>query len=429
MSIAAIYSRSLIVNIATVISGFVTSVLLARMLDPTGRGEVAALLFIASLTSSLASVAISPQAIIKYISDLNNRQFLRSVDTLVLILSCSTIIIAPIIYIALGSEIEVSPILGIPIVLCIASCQVLNNGFAAIARARGQFDFVTLSIGFSSIVYLVLILLVFHSDQPSAWVVTSVSLPPVFMSAVGLIAIAKGNFRWRQLEIKSCLSYARQFIPISLISLSISSIDRALLLDQSTLRELGFYVVAASLTAPMLIAVETIVQISFVEVAATRSRTHAVPLAMRRFRLGQAFIILMGVGLLLLGPAIITLCFGTDYREAIPIFWWLLAATSMKSLSNLLDHSIRGLGQTNWALGSMVAGAGVMCIMGFALIPGSGAIGAAQASFLAALTSLLVLLVAWRYLFHIRWPEFSVLNHTNALEIADALRRARSSGK
>jgi len=401
------YLNSFLASLFTLMLGLFTGVLLARGLGPQGRGELAGISFIFTSSGSLIGTFISAQSIISQLL-INKR--INGINLLIIFMGILGAVLSLIFYYIFNDNINYNNNYIIILVL-LTFTQVIYQSSCAVQRGLGNFNIVSISIGFISGVYFLCLYLLFYFNYMTVFSVLLASLFPIFFSSIFLMYKLNG---WGKLNILTFMGYLKSghsFFYLSLMALSIASIDKVLLLKLSNLTELGFYAVSAGLASPLIILAETIVQISFVEVSGSKISGDGVRVALSRFRIGQASLILFGLGLILIGPWFITFVFGSEFNQSILPFILLVFAMVFRGQWLFLDNSLQALNLKKSSFIVSLIGLMAMALTGFFLVPTMGSNGAAISLLVGYIVMFISQVAMWRYELGVRWCELWGLNY------------------
>lgn len=422
MKTANVYLGSFSSNALTMVIGIATSILVNRFLSPIDRGELASVMFIAATASGFVFAFVSSQALIRHLSQ--EGETFSGVASALAVTVIQVLAVVPAVVVLMATIHQAA---GTPIVVagCLAvvagAGQVLYNGLCSIHRAKMNFQTVALMVVIVPAGFLVgLVVIVWFGALNVVTALLANTLPVLACTGLLLWLLREGrriHLRWSMVNMLSCLRQGRDFFPVAILGLTLASADRALILVFGSLETLGNFAAAASVTVPLIIAAEAIVQISFVEVSKRGNLWAAREVAMTRFRLGQVVLLGLGAGLMLIGPWFVETAFGRAYADAASALRWLVVATVVRGLMSLLDSSLRAIGELRWSLVSAIVGACAMTFGAFLLIRNGGATGAAQAVLIGYAASLVVQFAVWRAVIGANWREFWGVNATTLLQI------------
>ena len=253
----------------------------------------------------------------------------------------------------------------------------------------------------SPIVYLALlgVLALAGSVTPATAIWTQV-LATVLVLPLGLWRLVRG---WRGLSlrpggsVRPLLLYSARAAPAEIASIFAYNVDRLVLVAFVSPAELGLYVAAAAF-ARILGFLQTAVSVVTLADLAGKPLDVIERSVHLTFRL-LAIILVVGCGgAVLVDTALLRVAYGPEFVQAAPIFRVLLIEAALSCLGGVLLQAFLAAGRP--AVTSTVQVASLAVTVGgmFALVPGSGAQGAAAALALGALARLLLLLGGLRYI-------------------------------
>ena len=140
-----------------------------------------------------------------------------------------------------------------------------------------------------------------------------------------------------------------------------------------------------------------------------------------QFRLLQTVFLLITIGSMLVVPFLIKVAFGTQFLKSTTTAYWLIAAMSLWSCSQVLDHGLRGLGRGRLAAWSNIMGLGLILSAGPLLVARFGITGMGAAMCLAQAVSLAAKLLLLNRGNTVRATDFWGLNRPTLMRIVTHL--------
>ena len=122
---------------------------------------------------------------------------------------------------------------------------------------------------------------------------------------------------------------------------------------------------------------------------------------------------LIGVVLAIVAPILIPLIFGTRFRPAIAVVWWILPGTVALSLGKLMSAAIAARGKPEYSSVFALVALAVTVLLDFLLIPRMGIRGAALASSVAYFVDSLLLAAKLRRLLAVRWSDLLIIKRSD----------------
>ncbi|RLB06117.1 MAG: hypothetical protein DRG83_01080 [Deltaproteobacteria bacterium] len=372
-------------NIALMLLGLATGALAARLLGPTGRGELAAIKVWPTAIATIAMLGM-PEALVYFSGRFPNQagRYLSSSIALILV-TCPLFIAAG--YWAMPILLSAQPdwvvyaarwyLLIIPI-----------NAFVGMAShpLRGRSDFAVwnaLRLG-PPIGWLTLLVVAMILKLSSPILLAAGYLAILFFYAFAKFYVVTrripGPFRPDPSKWGGLLRYGLPCMFTTMPQLLNLRLDQMLMATLLPPRNLGLYVVAVAWSnglRPLLSALGTVL---FPKVASISEESARKETLAQGSRLGVVAAGTVAVPMMVVTPIFIPLLFGRDFTAAVPAALVLVAASAVLSFNIILEEGLRGLGYPKavmWAeiLGFIVTGA----LLALLLRP-LGIMGAAIAS-------------------------------------------------
>ncbi|MBI4454607.1 MAG: oligosaccharide flippase family protein [Acidobacteria bacterium] len=384
-------------NITLLAISVVTGSLAARLLGPHGRGELAAIQNWPGVLATLGSVGL-PQAVIYYTGrqpELSGR-ILVTATTVLLALSLPMVSIGYLIMPSLLQAQSWNIIQEARLYLLLVPILFLGLSFYTL---QGRSDFVAwnplrlaapllwlgilvLSLvtqhrtpGFLARSYLLTLALLIPAI--GYWVITSrVSGPYVpDLRLVGPML---------RFGIPATLTVAPQLLSVRLDQLMMAALLPA--------EALGLYAVAATWGGSFVQLLSAVASVIFPRVASSSDSDRARATFARTVRLSVVLALPIGVLLACGAPLGIPLLFGTGFLPAVLPAVILVASGVVHGLNQIIEGGLQGLGLPRTAAVAETTGLGVSAASLIVLLPRYRLTGAAAASLVSSLATLLLLL-------------------------------------
>jgi O-antigen/teichoic acid export membrane protein len=169
-------------------------------------------------------------------------------------------------------------------------------------------------------------------------------------------------------------------IPAGMVNLQM---DQMLMAAWLPSKVLGLYAVSVSWTSMLSAVFGALGPVLFPALAATRDPEAQRALVARSFRLGIIAVLVLAGGLALVTPVLLPLFFGREFAPAVPAALILVGASIVLNLDNLAAEILRGLGAPRWPLFGQVAALPVTIVLLVVLLPRWTIVGASVASLIA----------------------------------------------
>ena len=224
-----------------------------------------------------------------------------------------------------------------------------------------------------------------------------------------------GRPRWRldRFLIRPMFSYGVKTWASAIPILLNGRLDQMLMTFFLPAEQLGLYVVAVAWSAclnPLSVAFATP---TFSRLAQTEEGAGRVAILARTFRISVLAQGLLALLAMLITPIAIKILFGNKFTPAIPAALLLLLGSLALGMNSVLGDGLRGLGLPAGQAYGEITGLIFTVIFLFLLIPMFGILGAALASVISYLSTLIVLIIYtyWhtKVSFKMMVPSFSEL--------------------
>lgn len=378
------FSASLAILIVTTIGG----VLSARILLPTGKGELTAIMLWPSLLATIGSLGIADAVTFLVASTaqhpariLASALFVTTV--LSVVLAALGFLIIPIVLAPYGTGVVTAANLYlayIPVNLAALSMMSILLGKMRLY----EYSLLRVLVQAGSVVGMVVL---FAAGQASAssfagtsWIANAVTAAIAF----GMI-VRTGWWSWRPDAhlIGRLLGYGLRVHLGSVASILNLRLDQMLMSALLQPSILGLYVVAVTVSGGVSLAASAVGQVAFPRIAGLESPA-AKEFALGRFmRLGLSMSLLSAVVLWWLAPGLLGLFFGEAYVPATEAARILILAAIPLSCNLLLAANFKAFERPIVASKAEMLSVVVTGVALWTLLPGCGALGAAWASLLA----------------------------------------------
>jgi O-antigen/teichoic acid export membrane protein len=396
-------------NIVIALINLATGIMVARLLRPPGRGELAAIFNWPTVFSVLAVLGMS-ESLVYFCARERDRSGRYLGTSLVIALGASVVfvvlgwVLMPVLLLAQRPETVATARLYLLMVPIGAVLGLLARPLRGIGDIRGW--------NYLSVTHYVVWLLVLIAAALRGHA-TARSLAMGFVGARLLLVpftyLVVRHRMGRRLRVERSLSrpllrYGFPNVLAVLPNIFNMRLDQLLMAVVLPARDLGLYVVAVSwsqVTSPVLLAFTTVL---FPRIAEADDEQRRV-LAARGMRIGTLVSVLLMLIALPLTEIVIPLIFGPDYQDAVPAGVILVVAFAASSTNSVQQEALRGLGRPSAVLYSQLAGL-VMTVLGLALflVP-LGIEGAALASLMGYSTIVLVLVFVGARATSLPWPD------------------------
>ena len=403
------YAHTFTASAAIRCLGVISGVLAARLLGPTGRGELAAIVFLPVLLVQLGEVEL-PRSLAYETSRVDKipRPLIATSFWVGISLGCIQAAILTLVlplYLPADKLHLLGPsrwfVLYLPATLVTAALMGSDQG-------RGRFGRFSFLLALPTALYVVAVL--------AAWVGGFAS-PRTF--AAGLLIATLITFAVRiwmdwdaisgakpELEIAfRLLKRGVSFYIPAVAGLALARGDMFLLVRLAPSEAVGLYVVAQAIAVGQFGVVSPFIYVSFSAVAGDIDPGQALETLARHFRLAQLAVTAIGLLTVAATPWVIRLAFGARFSGAVSTAWLLTGAAAFWGMEQVLEYGLRAAGHTRPGIVSNVAGIAVLAGAGIPACIHFGIAGLA-ASVLGAQALNLTILIGycvWRLKMPLRW--------------------------
>lgn len=393
--------RSLLASGGIQVANIITGVLLAHMLGPAGKGALTAILLWPGLIVAILSLGIY-DSVTYYaaVEESRGRQVVGAAILIALVQSAIAVaawlVILPLVLAHYGAHIVTDGrifSLWIPIYLVGVIAMGVLLGRMEIGLYNG------LRLGQTLLITFGLLMLAILQSRNLA-IVLAVYLAATLVSAivsVGLVASRGGMGLPSDLGIiKRLASFGMKSHIGTISGLANERADLAVIALFLPATALGFYSVAVTVTAPVLMLGSALASVAMPAVAAAASPSERHERAARFVRLTVALSFASALAGVVLGPWLIVLFFGPAFAPAGVASQVLFAAAVPLSANRVLGAILKAHNQPlRSGLAELVALAATIACLTI-LLPIWGIVGAAVASGIAYVVSSAVLIVGLR---------------------------------
>ncbi|GMQ78948.1 MAG: lipopolysaccharide biosynthesis protein [Anaerolineae bacterium] len=377
--------------------GLFTGALLARLLGPEGRGQLAAIQLWGLYLISLGHLGV-PSALVFYTGRQANNagSFITSAWAIMLPLSLLWIVagwlILPLLLENKGEEIVAYASLFL-LILPIAYVNRASMAFQGLKRFS-TWSFFRIH---KPILYAGLLVTLGLLGMATPFKITVGFL---IISLVGPVLVLILLFKSGVKLARPSLSRSGKLLHYGLRSVAGSApselnvrVDQLLMALLLTSAELGIYVVAASWSLILNPFARAISDVVFPHIASVSSYLQQHSLFAASVRLSLLSTTMATIVLLAITPVVVPAIFGDSFQAAVPISMILLVAGVFYVINMVLSNGLRGLGFPEAPAYAEILGLGGTILLLVILLPRFGIIGAAFASLLAYALAFGVLLI------------------------------------
>lgn len=378
-ALAATFASSVWIQLLTVISGVLT----ARLLQPEGRGLLAAVFIWPAVFGSIALLGLNNTLAI---SAARERVKLgRQTRVALLIGGASSLglmllgwFLYPWFVPAESLQLSRLTLLYIPLFVLTAHLMAIDQG-------SGNFRRFNIARNILNPVYLLCVLVFwFLGIQAVIWFVAAQLFGNLAVLLYRLAAMKRDDWTEGDQPVDE-RKLIRSGIPFFLASVAYivrDNIDRALLLFLLGPAPLGLYVVALTASGAHMTLSKSFNLVIFARSAAL-SKDEAMADTAKLFRMMVVVNTIFGLALAAALPWLIPLLFGPSFSASVVPAMLLVAAQLLLAQGSLLEESLRAQNKPFYGVIGLVITIGIFAVIGALLAPRYGVAGAAVASIVA----------------------------------------------
>ena len=384
-------------NGAAVSTRLLTSILVAQVLGPVGRGAVALVSVVDEVSTALLTAGIPLAA--GYHAKLgldSDRALINSAlraGTLLLPLTASVALLTGVF--ALASLEPSARWLTVLLIAWTGLVDLPSLAAAGIMNAHRAFRHLALyQASFYAVSLIAVAIGVVLGDLSVAWVAAAFVLARIVTVAYGLAVTAWPSLR-PYAHLRPLFSYGLKAVPGSVGMLLNNKLDQLIIAPMVSLGDLGLYAVAAGTSFAPAILPLSMSASAFATVSndAHRGRQASAATAIRHGLLVSA---LAAVALALVAPVVVPLVYGSAFKGAVTPTVILLGGSVAWGGQLVAAQCANALGRPGYSSSGEVAGL-LVTVAGLVIfVPQYGIIGAAWVSLVAYVTRLVVTLMLLR---------------------------------
>lgn len=410
MSTAAAVMQSVAAKFIIIAINALTGIITARALQPEGRGELAAMILWPVFLANVLSLGIPSALTFQLNRDQKKQSQLMGAGLVVALL-------AGIVAAVLGSLFMQAWIPQYsPTVIFFARVFLLTaplTSLLAAARAgiESRGDFTTSNIvliGSPAMTLLWLIVLLATRSMTAvsaALAYAAVGIVPLLWMMHRVMRIFQPSFA--NLWSSSCrlFSYGIRSYGIDLCGTMSFYVDQALVVRLLEPKMMGTYVVALSLSR-MLNAFHTSVIMVLFPRAVSCPREEIAEMTSRAMRMSTMLTTLAGIGVVSVGPQMLSLLYGREYRDANAVLRILVVQIILAGATAVLSQTFMALGRPGIVTTLQVIGLTLTVPLMLLLIPRLGIVGAGLALLISTIVRLIFVLASFPIFLKSRVPQF-----------------------
>lgn len=363
--------------------GLVNAVLLARLLGPEGRGELALVLLYPVLALGLAGLALNDAVVYRAARALPPRRLAPP---------------ALLLALGIGAAVAAAGALAAPLLLAGHADGVRRSGalyflmvpaglvalhLGAVFQGRLEYGVWNAVRGATTLATVAGVAGLALLGLAEVEAVTLAYLGGFCASAALALALARRR-GWLPApvdrhELGQLLRFALPLQAGVVVQLVNERLDQLLIARLLTPTDLGLYVAAMAIAAIPAIPAATLANVAYPRIAGVAEAADRGPVVERYLRLAVALAGLVALALLALGQPLVTALYGPAFAAAVPILEWYAAGAVALAARAVLAQAVKAAGRPALATAAELAGLAVNVVLLLLLLPRIGVVGAAVA--------------------------------------------------
>jgi O-antigen/teichoic acid export membrane protein len=382
-------------NVALPLSALLTGPILARALNPTGRGELAAVLAPIALIVLVLNFGV-PESLTYHVA--SRRIATDAAVRLGLVLGVGCGVLAGLVIAALTPVILASypHVHGLSYALAATLPVLMGFGmWRNVAQGAQRFDLPNHERWFGIAMRLPLLAAFALAGSLTVTAAAWFTHGTAVVATVMLFPIARGAWRSGRArvardDVRAILRYGMRTWSGTLGYIMLLRIDQVLIAPLGSARQLGLYAVAAGVADFPAVAFAAVRDVMF----ATSAERSDPSLSARATRAVVALLAPVCIAFALLAPLVVPLLFGRSFSDAVPASQLLVLAAVPGGVDVVLGSGLLAAGRPGVRSVVQVSAAALLVVGLFVLVPSHGAVGGATAALVARLFGAALTVVA-----------------------------------
>jgi len=362
--------------------GFANAVLIARLLGPEGRGELAAVILYPMLLYTVGGIALNDAVVYRAATGkVAPERLLPSIAALSIgigvALGAAGLLLFPILYRHYPPEVLRTA----SVYLTVVPVGLLVLHLASVFH--GMLDYATWNLLrlLTTVITVAAVGALFLVGTASVFQVAMAYLGGFAAAAVlALVLAARRGWLARAPAAGEIGALLRFALPLELgvvVQMANDRLDQVLIANLLPPVELGLYVAALAIATIASVPAGTLANVGYPRIAAAAVGEGAGPIVERYLRVSLGLALPIAILLWAAAPYIVPLFYGEAFAPAVPILRWLVIGTVGLSARAMLTQAVKAAGHPGAVLRVETAGLLLNAAALAALLPLFGAVGAA----------------------------------------------------
>jgi len=350
------FLSTIFTSAANVLLTAVQGVLISRILGPAGRGEFQALVFFPTLIASLGILGLN-DSIVRLVAGSNfdsNRSFLGPVLKASALSGLLSTLIGVVTIWYLDRLINIE----IPSYVFFIFVPINHIGICLLSIDYGRSNYSSYNFGriLLTPVFMILVCFSLFLFPISAF---SLSVSLLISNAVVMLQRLvkfRNDFSMPPAcSVRELFASGRSFWVASLLSISMTQIDKALILYYFDSQNVGYYVVAFSVSSILGLIGSSVATVVFQKSASSSSDSSAL-FIFRAFRLCVIISCFISICAIPVLSVLVETVYGIEFSSSGWLAVYLLPAVMIQSLGEILSQYLRGQGRPiTVAVGALIS--------------------------------------------------------------------------
>jgi O-antigen/teichoic acid export membrane protein len=386
-----------------------TGIITARALRPEGRGELAAMILWPVFLGSALSLGVPSALTFQLRRNPEKQSQLMGAALLIAILTGATAALLGVLFMQAWIP-QYSPrvILFAKMFLLSAPITTLLVVGRAGLESCGDFAASNKILIWSPAMTLLWLvgLLATHSMTPfsASLAYVPVGIVPLLWMISRLLRVFKPSLRAFGHSTRELFSYGIRSYGIDLCGTMALYVDQALVVRLLEPGLMGTYVVALSLSRMLNVFHASVVMVLFPR-AVRRLPQEVAEMTSRAMRMSTVLSTMIGIGIVALGPEVLSLLYGKDYRGADVVLRILVLEVILSGATSVLSQAFMALGRPGIITGLQVTGLALTIPLMLVLVPRFGIAGAGAALLCSTIARLIFVVTSFPLFLKMRVPH------------------------
>jgi O-antigen/teichoic acid export membrane protein len=386
-----------------------TGIITARALRPEGRGELAAMILWPVFLGSALSLGVPSALTFQLRRNPGKQSQLMGAALLIAILTGVTAaVLGAWLMPAWIPQYPPRVILFAKIFLLSAPLTTLLVVGRAGLESRGDFAASNKILIWSPAMTLLwlALLLATHSMTPftASLAYVPVGIVPLVWMISRLLRVFKPSLRHFRRSARQLFSYGIRSYGIDLCGTMALYVDQALVVRLLEPGLMGTYVVALSLSRMLNVFHASVVMVLFPR-AVSRLPREVAEMTSRAMRMSTVLSTMIGIGIVALGPEVLSWLYGREYRGAGTVLRILVIEVVLSGATAVLSQAFMALGRPGIVTGLQVTGLALTIPLMVVLVPRFGIVGAGTALLCSTIARLIFVVASFPIFLNMRVPD------------------------